>query len=101
MTMVPPPDRAVGSLLGLALGDALGAPFEGAASVTPDALAAWVDADEPLRWTDDTQMALTLAEVLLAGRGDLDPQVLGDAFAAAYAAEPWRGYGSGPPEIFR
>jgi poly(ADP-ribose) glycohydrolase ARH3 len=97
---MPRRERARGVLLGLALGDALGAPFEGRSRVSREQVGAWRDAREPLRWTDDTHMALTLAHRLLHDPGLRDPDALGAAFARAYASEPWRGYGSGPPRVF-
>jgi ADP-ribosyl-[dinitrogen reductase] hydrolase len=81
-------DRVRGSLLGLAVGDALGAPLEGLSAqqvrshyglVTDyvDGAKAWKK--KPYRWrlpglyTDDTQQALALIDVLLAtGRLDVD-----------------------------
>ena len=88
--MVPTGDdreRIRGALLGLAVGDALGAPLEGA---TPDEAApaarrglemtggrGWA----PGEWTDDTAMALALAESI-AERGLLDA----DDLAARYIA---------------
>jgi poly(ADP-ribose) glycohydrolase ARH3 len=93
-------DAIAGALLGTALGDALGAPFEGRRRVEPAEVDAWLAADGPLTWTDDTAMLLALGESLVERRGEVDPQQLGDAFAAAYRAEPWRGYGGGPPRIF-
>lgn len=60
----------------------------------------WLASSARLRWTDDTHMALTLAQVLRDANGTLETQQLGDAFAAAYAVEPWRGYGAGPPQVF-
>jgi ADP-ribosylglycohydrolase len=78
------------SLVGLSVGDALGARFEGARfdharlhdTLEPHRLA---------RWTDDTQMALSIAEVLLA-HGTIDQDRLARAFGRRY--EPWRGYSS-------
>lgn len=93
-------DRLTGALLGTALGDAAGAPFEGTTSPVADRVDAWLGADGQLRWTDDTHMALALAASLIATGGRVDPQHLGDTFARAYAEEPWRGYGSGPPQVF-
>lgn len=61
---------------------------------------AWLRADDPLTWTDDTAMTIGLARSLLASRRRVEPQHLGDTFAAAWRAEPWRGYGAGPPQIF-
>jgi ADP-ribosyl-[dinitrogen reductase] hydrolase len=69
-------DRAVGSVLGLALGDALGAPFEfRRSSEIPSPLPAF-----ELPWmgrpagatTDDTAMARNLIRSLVAGGGRLD-----------------------------
>lgn len=93
-------ERAQGALLGLALGDALGAPFEGRSRVTGSQVDAWITAHEPLRWTDDTHMALTLARHLVDDPALENPEALGTAFARAYALEPWRGYGPGPPQVF-
>jgi poly(ADP-ribose) glycohydrolase ARH3 len=93
-------DRARGVLLSLALGDALGAPFEGRSRVTGAQVDAWIEARQPLRWTDDTHMALTLARHLVDDPELDDPEALGAAFSRAYAREPWRGYGSGPPQVF-
>jgi ADP-ribosyl-[dinitrogen reductase] hydrolase len=69
-------DRVVGSLLGLALGDALGAPFEFRRSKdVPDPLPAfelpWMGRP-PGSTTDDTAMARNLARSL-ADRGGFDP----------------------------
>lgn len=94
------PDRFRGALLGSALGDAVGAPFEGQPYVTRDEVRRWLDPSEQLRWTDDTHMALTLGVVLRDSGGTLGSEQLGGAFAKAYAAEPWRGYGAGPPQVF-
>jgi poly(ADP-ribose) glycohydrolase ARH3 len=85
-------ERFQGCLLGLALGDALGAAQEGGAlermlwrviGTTRSGLA---------RWTDDTQMSLDLAECLIAHRS-LHLQDLASRFASSYR---WsRGYGPG------
>ena len=93
-------DRLRGALLGTALGDAVGAPFEGRSRVTTGEVEDWLASSARLRWTEDTHMALTLGQVLRDAHGTLETQRLGDAFAAAYAAEPWRGYGAGPPQVF-
>lgn len=80
MTEHLPRERFVGCLVGLAVGDALGAPLE---FMGRDAIAAthgevrellgggWLNV-EPGEWTDDTQMALALAESIVA-RGRVDP----------------------------
>jgi ADP-ribosyl-[dinitrogen reductase] hydrolase len=73
------PDRVVGSVLGLALGDALGAPFEGRrADDVPDPIPAfevpWMDRP-PGSTTDDTAMARHLVQSL-AARDRFDPDDL-------------------------
>lgn len=100
MPDVTPTDRWRGALLGTALGDAVGAPFEGWPRVSDRDVGRWLDADAALTWTDDTAMAIGLGRSLVACGGRVDLQHLGDTFAAAYGAEPWRGYGAGPPRIF-
>ncbi len=70
-------DRAVGSLLGLAVGDALGAPFEfRRASAVPSPIPAfelpWMGLP-PGTWTDDTAMARNLWTSLIANGGAFDP----------------------------
>jgi ADP-ribosylglycohydrolase len=91
-------DRYTGCLLGLALGDALGAPYEGG----PLERALWWvlgrTAEGLPRWTDDTSMSLDLADSLLAcGRLDLDD--LASRFAASYR---WsRGYGPSTARLLR
>jgi ADP-ribosyl-[dinitrogen reductase] hydrolase len=69
-------ERYCGSLLGLAVGDALGATLE---SETPGSLTPITDmvgggpfALKPGQWTDETSMALCLAESLIEKRG-FDP----------------------------
>jgi poly(ADP-ribose) glycohydrolase ARH3 len=87
----------LGCMLGSALGDAIGE----LAFRFPDEsrLRAAVAAAALLRYTDDTAMALGLAESL-AEMGDLDPQHLGRTFHRHFNREPWRGYAAGPPTIF-
>ena len=69
-------DRAIGSYLGLALGDALGAPFEfRRRTAIPDPLPAfelgWMGLP-PGTWTDDTAMARNVARSLIERGGNLD-----------------------------
>ncbi len=91
--------RFRGALLGVAVGDALGAPFEGSAPGRGSARAA-AAAPGPWRYTDDTHMTIALAESLLECEG-FDGAHMAARFAADYRAEPWRGYGPGPPQVFR
>lgn len=92
-------DRFRGCLLGVALGDALGAPFEGRSLVNPTDVDRWASASEPLRWTDDTHMTIGLSRSLLACGGFDGPHLAGE-FVRTFQAEPWRGYGAGPPQVF-
>lgn len=77
-------DRALGSLLGLACGDAYGRPLEFLSGqrvrsepveITPDAF----------RWTDDTHMSLYLAEAVLAqGPDRLNEDAFGTSVGEAF-----------------
>lgn len=92
-----PVESIVGSLLGLALGDAFGAPHEG--GLVERAVWRLIGRQQGrLRWTDDTQMSLDLAESLVA-RGHLDQDDLARRFAASYR---WsRGYGPGAAKLLK
>jgi poly(ADP-ribose) glycohydrolase ARH3 len=87
-------------MLGVAVGDAIGAPFEGELSAFPASLEDLGDTDYPLRYTDDTHMTLGMAESLVRRRG-FDGAHMAAVFAHKYAEQPWRGYGAGPPQVFR
>ncbi len=83
--------RVVGCVLGLALGDALGAPFEDTpARAIPDPLPAferpWMGLP-PGATTDDTAMARALVGSL-AARGRFDPQDLVARLVAWFASQP-------------
>lgn len=73
-------DRAVGALLGTAAGDALGAPYEFGLPRGPELEVAMVGGGiwEPGEWTDDTAMAIAIAEIA-ATRGDLRTNAALDA----------------------
>jgi poly(ADP-ribose) glycohydrolase ARH3 len=90
-------DRFRGCLLGLAVGDALGAKFEAQSAdairarfPSYEALIAYPQ--EEIWYTDDTQMAIGVAETLLAC-GEIIESQLCQAFVANYL--PSRGYGRG------
>jgi ADP-ribosyl-[dinitrogen reductase] hydrolase len=80
-------DRAIGAFLGLAIGDALGTTLEFSRRDTYLPLTDMVGGGpfqlEPGQWTDDTAMALALAESLLAC-GKLDESDLLDRFVSWY-----------------
>ncbi len=89
--------KFVGCLLGSALGDAIGElAFKYRNS---QRLHEAIDEVSILRYTDDTAMAIGIAEVLCERR-DLDEKSLGDRFKQNFEKEPWRGYGPGPPKVF-
>lgn len=90
-------DKFKGSLLGTALGDAVGELAFVCRS--KKRLLEVLGQVELLRYTDDTAMALALTESLIENRG-LEREALGKRFHQAYLEEPWRGYGPGPPRIF-
>lgn len=91
-------DQFVGCMVGLATGDALGAPHEGG----PLERLLWKmigkTSDGHIRWTDDTQMALDLACSLLTDDG-IRPDALASRFASSYR---WnRGYGPGTAKVLK
>jgi poly(ADP-ribose) glycohydrolase ARH3 len=91
-------DHFQGCLLGLALGDALGAPFEGG----PLERLAWrligKTRHGQMRWTDDTQMSLDIAKSLIIN-SSINPDDLARRFAQSYH---WsRGYGPGAARLLK
>ena len=89
-------DRAAGALWGLAIGDALGMPAQ--LLTRPEVVARWgpvlagfrtADADHPIAAglpagavTDDTEQAVLLARLLVAGGGRVEPHAFADALLA-------------------
>lgn len=94
-------DRARGALLGAACGDALGAPFEGRPRVQRHQVEQWAGSSAKLEFTDDTAMMIVLVSHLGRNGLRLRQADLALEFAEAWQAEPDRGYGGGPPRIFR
>jgi poly(ADP-ribose) glycohydrolase ARH3 len=95
--MISLADRFRGCLLGLAVGDALGGRFEARSSDHirsryPTAADLIAYPTDELWYTDDTQMAIGVAETL-AHRGEIIEEHLCRAFASNYV--PSRGYGRG------
>jgi len=94
---IPLRSKFLGAMIGSALGDAIGElafqfPRE-------ELLRSEVDRVSEVRYTDDTAMALGLAESII-NRGRIDEQHLGKTFSDNFEREPWRGYASGPPTVF-
>src|SRR5689334_2351076 len=90
--------RFVGCLLGLAVGDALGSHFEGQPPdwirtryPSPKSLAESLP-ETPWSYTDDTQMAIGVAEALVKDRAIVESSLC-SAFVENY--DPGRGYGRG------
>tara|TARA_B100000212_G_scaffold259224_1_gene199198 strand:- start:359 stop:1300 length:942 start_codon:yes stop_codon:yes gene_type:complete len=91
-------DKFIGSFIGLSLGDALGAPYEGGLierflwkffSKTPTG---------KMRWTDDTQMSIDIAETLIEKK-KIDVNFLAQKFASSYK---WsRGYGPAAGKVLK
>lgn len=92
-------ERARLALEGLSLGDSFGERLSGGhpADVLR-MLALRQPPPPPWRFTDDTAMALGLAEVLDRCSG-VDQDLLASIFARNYAREPHRGYGGGARRI--
>ena len=92
--------KFLGALVGTGIGDALGAPFEGRRWVKPEEIDMVAERQPVLTYTDDTHMMIGVAESLI-GAGGFDGKDMAHAFIKNYELEPWRGYGPGPPSIFR
>jgi len=93
--------RARDSLNGLALGDAFGETWFriSAGEAERRQLTRDVPAG-PWPWTDDTAMALSLYQVLTT-QGEVRQDDLAHAFADAYSADPYRGYGGSMHDVLR
>lgn len=91
--------KFLGGMIGSALGDCIGElAFRYG---NKQDLLAQVKNKEFIRYTDDTAMAIGIAETIISTDGNWSTQNLGDTFHNNYNEEPYRGYGSGPPQIFR
>ena len=89
--------KFIGGMVGSALGDAIGEQ----AFMYPqkELLCSKLEQLSEVRYTDDTAMALGLAESII-NKGCIDEQNLGMTFTKNFEREPWRGYASGPPTVF-
>ncbi|HKV38514.1 MAG TPA: ADP-ribosylglycohydrolase family protein, partial [Blastocatellia bacterium] len=89
--------RAKQSLEGLSVGDAFGDRY----FIRPELLERFIDSravpDPPWRFSDDTNMALSVVEVL-ADRGEIDQDALAESFARRYDMS--RGYGPAMNRLF-
>ncbi|MDQ6873829.1 MAG: ADP-ribosylglycohydrolase family protein, partial [Actinomycetota bacterium] len=100
MTTAVELDRAAGALLGTACGDALGAGYEfGSAPLPPPGVATamiggGLGGFAPGEWTDDTAMAVCVAEVAATG-ADLRTEAALDRVAEGFA----RWFAGGPADV--
>lgn len=88
-----------GAMTGTAIGDGLGAGFEGLQGFEVDQIHAVGERRTVLRYTDDTHMMIGVAESLIAC-GGFDGAHMTQTFVRNFNREPFRGYGPGPPRIF-
>jgi ADP-ribosylglycohydrolase len=90
-------DRAVGVLVGQAAGDALGVPYEFGVrplSGEPEMVGGGLGGIAPGQWSDDTEMALCIAEVAATG-ADLRTEQAQERIAQGFL----RWYQDEPPDI--
>jgi len=92
--------KFLGCLLGVAVGDALGACWEGRLMSQEGEIESLTEKLGWLTYTDDTHMTIGVVESLIDSKGFHGEHML-QTFIRNYEAEPWRGYGPGPPRIFR
>ena len=82
-------DRAIGAFIGLAVGDAVGTTIEFKARDSYPPITGMIGGGpfglQPGEWTDDTSMALCLAESLVANEGTISPKDLRRAFRPVVA----------------
>lgn len=93
-------ERARLALMGLSVGDAFGECFFGPAQVLQLARSVRTLPPSPWYYTDDTEMALAVVEVL-QHVGHIDKDRLASRFAERYCREPRRGYGGTAHQILR
>ncbi len=89
--------KFLGCILGVGIGDSLGRRWEGSFGPAMEEIER---GSQVLRYTDDTHMTLGVLESLIACKG-LDIGHMAHTFVKNYEEEPYRGYGPGPPRIFR
>lgn len=92
--------KFLGCLLGVAVGDALGACLEGRLMSQEREIESLTEKLGQLTYTDDTHMTIGVAQSLVESQGFCGEH-MAQTFVRNYEAEPWRGYGPGPPRIFQ
>lgn len=89
---------ALDSLEGLSVGDAFGERFFGHPELVEGLIASRSLPPVPWKFTDDTEMALGIIEVL-SRHGRVDQDDLAQVFGRRYRANPHRGYGGTAHDI--
>jgi ADP-ribosylglycohydrolase len=84
--------RATRSLLGLNCGDAFGERFFLPPEVAKSLISQRAVPSKPWRFTDDTAMAISIAEIL-EEFGEIHPERLAENFGKRFLTDPHRGYG--------
>jgi len=92
--------KFIGCLLGVAVGDALGAFIEGLNKIDYEDWIKRIKEAEFLTYTDDTHMTIGVAESLIKNKG-FNGEDMAKTFIKNYENEPYRGYGPGPPKVFK
>lgn len=96
--------KFLGAMLGAALGDSIGEAMfdigEEQSDVDEYQIESLTRLLPTLSYTDDTHMTIGVAESLIACRG-FDGDHMAQRFISNYREEPWRGYASGPPMVFK
>lgn len=92
--------KFLGCLLGVAVGDALGACRERRQMAQEGEIESLIKKLGQLTYTDDTHMTIGVAESLVDSQGFHGEHMV-QTFIRNYEVEPWRGYGPGPPRIFQ
>lgn len=83
--------RAIHSLQGLSCGDAFGERFFVHPDVAHSLITQRAVPSAPWRYTDDTAMAVAIAETL-EEFGEINPERLAENFGRRFIADPHRGY---------
>ena len=92
--------KFLGSLIGTGVGDGLGASLEGWHMIDQAEVEVLAERRHTLIYTDDTHMMIGMAESLIENKG-FDGEHMTHRFIENYDREPFRGYGPGPPRIFK
>jgi len=92
--------KFLGCLVGAAIGDGLGAWREERGMAKKGEIESLTERLERLTYTDDTHITIGIAQSLIESKG-FNGEHIAQTFIRNFEAEPWRGYGPGPPRIFK